>query len=55
MQKKLGLVLGGGGGKCFAHLPLLQKLKEENINVHHIAAGSTGTLIAEDVIEEVLV
>ena len=46
MQKKLALALGGGGGKCFVLLPLLQKLKDENVKIHHIAAGSSGTIIA---------
>lgn len=45
-QKKLALALGGGGGKCFVHLPLLQKLKDEDVKIHHIAAGSSGTIVA---------
>jgi NTE family protein len=45
-KRKLGLVLGGGGGKCFVHLPLLQRISDEGIRVDHIGAASTGTIIA---------
>ncbi len=45
-QRKLALALGGGGGKGFVHLPLLQKLKDENIRINHIGAGSSATIIA---------
>ena len=45
-KMKLGIVLGGGGAKCFAHLPLLEKLEKENIPIDYITAGSSGCLLA---------
>ncbi len=45
-KRRLGLVLGGGGGKCFVHLPLLTRLEEQGIKISHISAASSGTIIA---------
>ncbi len=45
MQKKLGLALGSGAARGFAHLGVLQALEERNIRVDYVAGCSIGALI----------
>tara|TARA_Y100000310_G_scaffold337986_1_gene426441 strand:+ start:4126 stop:4926 length:801 start_codon:yes stop_codon:yes gene_type:complete len=45
-MKKLGIALGGGGARCFAHLGIFEVLQENNIKVSHIVSSSTGSIIA---------
>ena len=45
-MKKLGVTLGGGGSRCFAHLGMFEELIKNNITVDYIAASSTGSIIA---------
>lgn len=45
-MKSLGLALGGGGLKGFAHIGVLQVLLENNIPVFCISGTSAGSLIA---------
>lgn len=44
-MSKLGLALGGGGARGFAHIGLLKVLEEENIKVHAISGCSMGAII----------
>ncbi len=44
-QKKIGLVLGGGGLKGFAHIGVLQALEERSIVPEVLAGTSIGSLI----------
>ena len=44
-MKKVGLVFGGGGARCFAHLGILQVLQEEGIPIDYILGCSMGSLI----------
>lgn len=43
---KVGLALSGGGARGFAHLGVLQALKEANIKVDVISGASAGSLAA---------
>jgi len=46
MEKpQVGLALGSGGARGFAHLGVLKVLKEEGIPVHMIAGSSMGALV----------
>ncbi|MBM7692382.1 NTE family protein [Peribacillus deserti] len=46
MEKpKVGLALGSGGARGFAHLGVLKVLKEEGIPVHMMAGSSMGALV----------
>ncbi len=45
MRKKLGLALGAGAARGFAHLGVLQALEEKEIEVGFIAGCSIGALI----------
>lgn len=45
-MKKLGVTLGGGGSRCFAHLGMFEELIKNNITVDYIVASSTGSIIA---------
>lgn len=45
MEPKIGLALGSGGARGFAHLGLLKVLEEEGIPVHFIAGSSMGALM----------
>ena len=45
MRKKLGIALGGGGAKGFAHIGILQVLHENNIFPDFIAGTSMGAAI----------
>ena len=42
---KVGLALGSGGARGFAHLGVLERLEEENIEIDCIAGTSMGSLI----------
>ncbi|ATW26976.1 patatin-like phospholipase family protein [Candidatus Formimonas warabiya] len=46
MQPKIGLALGGGGIRGFAHLGVLKILKQYHIPVHMIAGTSSGAMAA---------
>lgn len=45
-QPKIGLALGSGGARGFAHLGVIKVLKEENIPIDMIAGSSMGALVA---------
>ncbi len=42
---KIGLVLGGGGARGFAHVGVLQVLEENRIPVHAVAGTSMGAVV----------
>jgi len=42
---KLGLALGGGGARGFAHLGALKAFEENGINFHFVAGTSVGSLV----------
>lgn len=44
-QKKVGLVLSGGGAKGFAHIGMLKVLDELNIHVDYVVGTSMGAVI----------
>lgn len=44
-RPKVGLVLGGGGGKGFFHIGVLKVLEEEKIPIDYIAGNSIGAII----------
>ena len=43
---KVGLALGGGGARCFAHLGVLRALHQHDITPVAIAASSTGAVLS---------
>ena len=43
--KKMGLALGGGSARGFAHIGVLRVLIENKIPIHSIAGCSMGSLI----------
>ncbi|TVR88389.1 MAG: alpha/beta hydrolase [Trueperaceae bacterium] len=43
---EIGLVLSGGGARCFAHVGALQAIEEEGLRVSAIAANSSAAIIA---------
>lgn len=45
-MKKLGLALGGGGLRGFAHIGVLQVLQESGITIDYISGTSAGSIIA---------
>lgn len=45
-DKKVGLVLGGGGARGAAHVGVLKKLEEMRIPIHCVAGTSMGGLVA---------
>ena len=45
MEKKIGLALGAGSTKGFAHIGVLQVLQENKIPIHMIAGSSMGAII----------
>lgn len=45
-RPKIGLVLGGGGAKGFAHIPVLKCLDDLEIPIDYIAGTSAGGIIA---------
>ncbi|WP_459499755.1 patatin-like phospholipase family protein [Bacillus sp. C1] len=44
-EPKIGLALGSGGAKGFAHIGVIKVLREANIPIHMIAGSSMGALI----------
>ena len=44
-RPKIGLALGGGGAKGFAHISVLKLLEENNIPIDYIAGTSMGAII----------
>ncbi|MBO9130281.1 patatin-like phospholipase family protein [Bacillus sp. 165] len=46
MEPKIGLALGSGGAKGFAHLGVIKVLKEAGIPIDMIAGSSMGALVA---------
>jgi NTE family protein len=44
-DKKVGLALGGGAAKGFAHIGVLQVFEEEGIPIDYICGTSIGALI----------
>ena len=60
-DRKIGLALGGGGAKSFAHLGIIKTLQENNIPIDFLATCSGGSIIGsliacgipiEDIIKE---
>ncbi|WP_428908755.1 patatin-like phospholipase family protein [Niallia sp. Krafla_26] len=45
-QPKIGLALGSGGARGFAHLGVIKVLVENDIPIHYIAGSSMGSLVA---------
>jgi NTE family protein len=45
MEKKIGLALSGGAMRGFAAIPIIQKLKEKNIQIDYVAGASIGGII----------
>lgn len=45
MMPKIGLALGSGGARGFAHLGVLKALQEHNISIDLIAGSSMGALV----------
>ncbi|MCG6795107.1 patatin-like phospholipase family protein [Geobacillus sp. YHL] len=46
MPPKVGLALGSGGARGFAHLGVLKVLEEEHIPISYLAGSSIGALVA---------
>jgi NTE family protein len=46
MYPKIGLALGSGGARGFAHLGVIKVLEEERIPIDYIAGSSMGALVA---------
>jgi NTE family protein len=44
-RPKIGIALGSGGARGFAHLGVLKVLKEENIEVDYLAGSSMGAAL----------
>lgn len=44
-RKKVGLALGGGGAKGFAHIGVIKVLEKNNIPIDYIAGTSIGALV----------
>lgn len=45
-EPTIGLALGSGGARGFAHLGVIKVLLEENIPIHYISGSSMGALVA---------
>ena len=44
-RKKLGLALGGGGARGFAHIGVLKAFEEEGLDFDYVAGTSVGSLV----------
>jgi len=44
-KTKIGLALSGGAARGYAHIPIIQKLLKENIEIDMISGSSVGALI----------
>ncbi|MDD2354429.1 MAG: patatin-like phospholipase family protein [Patescibacteria group bacterium] len=45
-RKKVGLALGSGGAKGYAHLGVLKVLEENNIPIDYLSGASAGAIVA---------
>lgn len=45
MAKKIGLVLGGGGARGWAHLGVIRTLEEAGVKIDYVAGTSIGALV----------
>lgn len=45
MSKKIGLALGGGGTRGFAHVGVLQALEEANVKIDVVSGTSAGSIV----------
>lgn len=45
-MKKIGLALGGGGARGFAHIPMLEVIDDLGIELHAISGTSAGAIVA---------
>jgi len=45
VRPKIGIVLGGGGAKAFAHLGIIDELRENKIPIDYIVSSSMGSLV----------
>ncbi|MFD2911162.1 patatin-like phospholipase family protein [Jeotgalibacillus terrae] len=45
VNPKIGLALGSGGSRGFAHLGVLKVLERENIKIEYVAGSSMGSLV----------
>ena len=45
-ERAVGVVLGGGGARGFAHIGVLQALEEARIHIDHVGGTSIGSIIA---------
>jgi len=52
-MKKIGLVLGGGGARCFAHLGVIEVLQNNNIPINCIVSSSMGSIMGALIANEV--
>lgn len=52
-MKKIGLVLGGGGARCFAHLGIIEVLQNNNISIDCIVWSSMGSIIGALIANEI--
>jgi NTE family protein len=44
-KEKIGLALGGGGAKGFAHFPIINGILENNIKIDYVSGTSIGAII----------
>ena len=44
-DRKLGLALGGGAARGFAHLGVLKAIEESGLGIHAIAGTSIGAMV----------
>ncbi len=44
-KQKIGLALSGGAVRGYAHIPIIQKLKKEGVEINYISGSSIGALI----------
>jgi NTE family protein len=42
---KIGLALSGGAARGYAHIPIIQKLQKEEVEISMISGSSAGALI----------
>ncbi|MDD3032842.1 MAG: patatin-like phospholipase family protein, partial [Candidatus Pacebacteria bacterium] len=45
-RKKVGLALGSGGAKGYAHLGVLRVFEENNIPIDYLSGASAGAIVA---------
>ena len=54
-MKKVGLTLGGGGARCFAHLGVIEVLQKNNIPINCLVGSSMGSIISALIANGVLI